>query len=128
MSSISQINSLSLKNHLRIFWNKDETILYVGRTTKRKKYPGLGNRLHEFYGHRIGNRSPHSGGQWILTLDNPSDLYIFWHTTDNLNLENGILEFFYRQVTKLPFGNLQYFNNGRRVIKSHGLKYQRWYI
>jgi hypothetical protein len=46
-------------------WLTGEVILYIGQTTKQT----LGHRLHQFYIHRYGNRSPHRGGQAVHLLD-----------------------------------------------------------
>ena len=42
---------------LREFWLPDESILYIGKTDRP-----LRERVNEYYGTKLGNRSPHRGG------------------------------------------------------------------
>jgi len=99
-----------LLQYISSFWLPDESILYVGSTLKR----GLSRRIQEFYGHRIGNAKPHSGGHWLLLLTCLYDLYIYWYDWESSinetlkepkDLEEDILSFYYTGVGSLPFGN-----------------------
>jgi hypothetical protein len=49
----------------RRYWNPHELIIYIGRSAQ------LSHRLRQFYRHKYGNRSPHHGGQAILTVQGP---------------------------------------------------------
>ncbi|MGA9069860.1 MAG: hypothetical protein WB424_06390, partial [Terracidiphilus sp.] len=53
-------------------WIPEEVILYIGQTTKQT----LAHRLHQFYVHKYGDRSPHRGGQAIHLLN--CDCWVYW--------------------------------------------------
>ena len=57
---------------LQGFWLPDENILYIGKATC------LRDRLGQYFGHKLGNRSPHKGGHWLKTLSNLAKLHVFF--------------------------------------------------
>jgi hypothetical protein len=82
----------------RCYWNPHQEIIYIGRARR------LSRRLHQFYGHKHGNRSPHRGGQDILLLHCPK--MIQWAVVDDhADAERCLLEAFERAVGQKPFGN-----------------------
>lgn len=102
--------SIELQTH----WISGETIIYIGEARN------LGKRLRQFYRHKIGHSSPHSGGQWIKTLNNLNDLFIYYSLCSNhKDIEFKMLLFFAECVTGkpyleienlanyIPFGNLE---------------------
>lgn len=98
-----------LKQYLSGFWHNDESILYIGQTHNRR---GLKQRLRRFYRHKIGRKRPHSGGQWIKTLNIINSLSIYWFETNKAyDYEERMLVYFSEQVSnkniRLPFANLK---------------------
>lgn len=123
-----------LKKRLSEFWLPDENILYIGKAPKRKNGNGLGKRIDEYYRTEIGAGSPHSGGQWIKTLNNLSDCYVYYAPISNPSLvEEQMLSYFMVNVSNetksklrdpelpLPFANIRF--QGRD--KDHGMENQR---
>lgn len=116
-----------LIKRLSTFWLPDEVVLYIGQTTRRT----IRHRLRQFYRHRLGERSPHSGGQWLKTLDNIGETFVFWagHSQPKM-AEETMLHKFVESVSPttrqtiadpnlaLPFANLE-LEPGNR--KKHGL-------
>jgi len=120
-----------LVNRLKEFWIPDETILYIG-----KAGTSLKDRVNQYYNTRLGDPKPHAGGHWIKTLENLSDLNIFWTTSVGekaKDVEDRFIKNFIRNVSNeskqnlfdsehpFPFANLE-FPKGTR--KRHGLQYQ----
>jgi hypothetical protein len=120
-----------LVNRLKEFWIPDETILYIG-----KAGTSLKDRVNQYYNTRLGDPKPHAGGHWIKTLENLSDLNIFWTTSVGekaKDVEERFIKNFIRNVSNeskqqlfdsehpFPFANLE-FPKGTR--KRHGLQYQ----
>ena len=68
----------ALTSRLEEFWLPDESILYIGKAPKRAKGTGLRTRVGEYYRTQIGASSPHSGGQWIQTLNDLDDYYVHY--------------------------------------------------
>lgn len=124
-----------VKNRLLEFWQPDENILYIGKAPRRSNNKGVGNRVSEYYRTILGNGSPHSGGQWIKTLANLKDAYVYYGFTKNpMEIEFNMLTNFMSNVSEttkeklrdsvlpLPFANIRY---KTRVDKNHGMKNQR---
>ncbi len=87
---------------LRERWLPGEVVLYIGMTTRP-----LRKRLGEFYKHRLGDRRPHAGGQWIKALKNLTELHIFWaEHCDPARAEEAMLRRFKQSAHgRLPFAN-----------------------
>lgn len=124
---------ISIKNRLSEFWMDDEVILYIGKAPKRSNGSGISNRINEYYNTKIGNRSPHSGGQWLKVLKNINTFTVHFGYTENpKDVEKGMLDFFIKNVSinsleklrdknlPLPFANL---NHGKN--KDDGFNKQR---
>lgn len=116
----NKVTEDSIKKRLSQFWLPDESILYIGKAPLRKKGGGIGNRVKEYYKTDIGNKSPHSGGQWIKCLKNLDNLYVYYATCDNSDyIERKMLYYFMQNVSvetldllydknmPLPFANLR---------------------
>jgi len=104
-----------ISDHLRTFWLPDENIPYIGMT----KDDSIKNRVSDFYNHRLGKRSPYSGGLWIKTLSDWRQLSIYWAVTDNgpeaARKEKEMLqEFKLYSGAKIPFANLVDENGERK--------------
>jgi hypothetical protein len=121
----------NLKARLNSFWYPDETILYIGKTSARL---GIGNRIGQYYNHKLGNKSPHRGGHWLKTLSNLSRLYVHYAETDSpAQKEEILLAEFINNVSEtskrqapdkdhlIPFSNLEY---PKGSYKNHGLRNQ----
>lgn len=126
----------SLKKRLNEFWLEDESILYIGKASKRNVDDGVGNRVDEYYRTKIGSRSPHSGGQWLKTLTNIKSMTVFYgNVNDSASVEIEMFDYFISKVSEtslsklrdkkypLPFANLRYKTG---VDKNSGLKNQRF--
>jgi hypothetical protein len=88
----------NLSEDERTRWNADEEIIYIGKATKLRK------RLAQFYSHKYGRSSPHSGGQDILLLTASTQVY--WASvSDCAAAEHDMIGAFCQQVGALPFGN-----------------------
>ena len=124
-----------VKNRLLEFWLPDENILYIGKAPKRSNNKGVGNRVAEYYRTILGDGSPHSGGQWIKTLANLKDTYVYYGFSINpTEIEFKMLTKFMANVSAttkeklrdtnlpLPFANIRY---KTKVDKNHGMKNQR---
>ncbi len=116
-----------LLERLRSFWLPDESILYIGKAEKQT----LSERICQFYNHKVGKKSPHTGGYWLKLLSYHKETYIHLIKTKNSKvIEEEMLQFFIGHVSEvsksslkdkeltLPFANLQLRS---RVIKNHGL-------
>jgi len=118
----------TIKERLKQFWLPDESILYIGKV-KRANQTGLGVRIHEYFETEIGDRGPHSGGQWIKVLKNINSLNVFYgHADDPKDIEDKMLTFFRERVSNktknllfyIPFANIRHHGD-----KKHGMKNQR---
>jgi hypothetical protein len=115
-----------LIERIKEYWIPDETILYIGMTKR-----DLSKRIKEFYRHKLGKGSPHKGGDWLKTLENINDLYIYYAATDeNEKYEKMLMMVFGRNMTRnlnkpriyevaVPFANKERERNNR---KNHGIK------
>ena len=130
-----EVSFESLKRRLSQFWLSDENILYIGKAPKRKNGDAIGNRLKEYYDTKIGDRSPHSGGQWVKVLKNLSSLYVYFGNCKYPgkielkmfdyfmnNISQKSLENLYYPKLPLPFANIRY---KLGMDKKTGLKNQR---
>jgi hypothetical protein len=117
-----------LGERLAGFWLPDETVLYIGLTTRP-----LATRLGEFYGHRLGAKSPHKGGWPLKTLSVLDELWVHWAATardDCAAAERAMLHAFaagvsatskrrlYEPEPLMPFANLR---DGDHQPKRHGI-------
>ena len=74
-------------------------VVYIGQTGR-----SLRVRLAEFYRHRYGDLSPHSGGQEVLKLGSLRKVH--WAAVvDYATAEDVMLEAFRKAVGRLPYGN-----------------------
>lgn len=125
----------TLKKRLSEFWLNDESILYIGKAPKRSNGDGMSNRVEEYYRTKLGDRSPHSGGQWLKTLANENSLTVFYGQIKNSSgIEVKMFDYFMKNISQislmnlrdkiypLPFANLRYKS---RIDKDHGLENQR---
>jgi transcription elongation factor GreA len=62
---------------LDTFWLPQETVVYVGRTSK-----SLAARVASLLHTPLGDRKPHPGGHWLWTLRDLSKVRIWWAETD----------------------------------------------
>ena len=110
----------AIEKRLSEFWLPEENILYIGMTQS-----SLSKRINDYYITGIGDRSPHSGGQWLKTLKNISGLYVHYATVSLPEqaswAEEKLLGYFIEATGRLPFANLE----GPCGRKQHGLKNQR---
>jgi hypothetical protein len=83
-------------------WLPNEPVLYIGGTTRT-----IRKRMGDFYRHKIGNKSPHAGGQVVKLLI--CALWVYWSPTtdkaDPMETEKAMISSFKEQVGHLPFGN-----------------------
>lgn len=125
----------TLKMRLSEFWLTDESILYIGKAPNRSNGNGISNRVGEYYRTKLGDRSPHSGGQWLKTLANVNSMTVFYGQVKNSSeIEVKMFDYFMKNISQislmnlrdkkypLPFANLRYKS---RVDKDHGLENQR---
>lgn len=104
------------------FWLPNENILYIGQTSQN-----LRKRVSSYYRHKLGNSSPHSGGQWIHALSILDNTFVYFAKCSKLEeIETKMLLYFALKVAQtseaqnidncklLPFANLQ-------LNKSYGL-------
>lgn len=128
-----QANPTILKNRLADFWFPDESILYIGKAPTRNNGSGISERVMEYFSTVIGDRGPHSGGQWIKALKDVNSFTVYYGTCYNpAVIEHKMLDFFMSNVSKetllklydkelpIPFANIRFTGN-----KNHGLKNQR---
>ncbi|MFN8519813.1 MAG: transcription elongation factor GreA [Chloroflexota bacterium] len=77
-----------LLNRLAAFWLPQETVVYVGRTTKT-----LSARAASLFATPLGERKPHSGGHWLWTLLERDQLRIWWAETPSPEeYEDGLFD------------------------------------
>lgn len=117
-----------LKKRLSGFWFPDENIVYIGQT---ESGGGLRSRVNQYYRTELGERKPHTGGNWIKTLNILNQLFV--HYIDDKTppaTEENLLHVFVKQVSDktknklvdpllpIPFANLE-LEKGNR--KRHGI-------
>jgi transcription elongation factor GreA len=106
-----------LAARLARYWLPEQTIVYVGQTTR-----SLRRRVAEFAATPLGERRPHAGGYWLKTLRDLDRTRVWWAETDAPEeYEDALLEAFGEAIGEpgtLPFGNLTSLGSGRR---EHGL-------
>lgn len=107
----------TLKKRLSDFWLPTENVLYIGQTGS-----ALGKRIRAYYRTPLGDRKPHSGGQWLKTLKNLPELYVHYAVSGNPTADEAkLLAYFKEKAGKLPFANLE----GPDGRKQHGMVKQR---
>lgn len=107
----------SLEDRLSDFWLPEENILYIGMTKK-----SLAQRIGAYYSTELGAGKPHSGGQWLKTLANLDELYVYYAPSPNPEEgEKKMLAEFYAKKGDYPFANLA----GPQGRRAHGLSGQR---
>ena len=103
-----------LAKRISSYWLPQETIVYMGMTTR-----SLRKRLRQFYRHQLGNRSPHSGGQWLKILSPKTDLSVFVaESRQPQNDEDSFLRYFHEHCNQYPFANLK----GPLGRRAHGIR------
>lgn len=109
---------------LRRFWFPDENIVYIGRAKR------LGPRIWQLFRHRLGDRRPHAGGQWLKTLPCLEALHVYFSECGSLvdakAKEPAALDVFVRQVSEdtkaqllnpdlpIPFANREHPQGNRK--------------
>jgi hypothetical protein len=106
---------------LKTFWLSDECIVYVGKATSLK------SRLGQYFGHTLGNRSPHAGGHWIKTLSCCDSLFVHYAEVESAVSapikESEALQVFKSQVSgkhlgvmlnPIPFANREHPQGNRK--------------
>ena len=106
------VGAQTVSDFLKLFWLSDESIVYIGKATC------LHQRLGQYRGHKLGNRSPHAGGHWIKTLSNLDNLFIHFCACSTEEVakakEDALLGLFRDQVSPhhrvrlrnpIPFAN-----------------------
>ena len=119
----------AITQRINEFWLPDESILYIGQTTRQF----LNRRINQFYRHKLGNSSPHRGGHWLKTLSILSRIFVYYAETNNpKKVEQQLIEAFADGVSSntikllrdsehpFPFANLEL----RKERKSHGIRNQ----
>ena len=75
-----------LAARLASFWIPEQTVVYVGRTSK-----SLAARVSSLLHTPLGDRKPHPGGHWLWTLRDLPKLRIWWaETTAPEEYEDGL--------------------------------------
>lgn len=118
-----------LQERLAQFWFHNENIFYIG-----KAGTSLRTRVSQYYSTKIGAGSPHSGGQWIKTLSNLNESYVYYCQSAQPDVdEEKMLHFFMDKISEstkeklrdpylpLPFANIRHLGKD----KNHGLTNQR---
>ncbi len=68
------------------FWLPDETVVYVGRTSK-----SLSARVSSLFHTPLGDRKPHPGGHWLWALRDLAKVRVWWaETTAPEEYEDGL--------------------------------------
>ncbi len=113
------------------FWLPDESILYIGQTSRP-----LSIRVDEYYKHELGDSSPHSGGRWLKTLSNLRSIWVHYAETPTPEkVEEQLIETFVNGVSSItktnlrdsihpfPFANLELYKRmeRRKIRKRHGI-------
>jgi hypothetical protein len=115
-----------LAHRLADFWLGDESVLYIGLTTRP-----LRKRVNEYYKTPLGAEKPHAGGHFLKTLSNLHELWVHVAPcTEVRTAEDTALTAFCASVSQLtkarlrdperpfPFANLEWPPGNRR---RHGL-------
>ena len=116
-------NVNEVKQELKRFWLPKENILYIGNTTRP-----LHKRIEEYYITELGEKGPHSGGQWLKTLKNINELYVHFFPNSSPETKPRLLDYFKTEVGELPFANLEIQSKESPLLnykKKHGFKKQR---
>ena len=66
----------AVAERLSDYWLADESILYIGQTSKSMR-----TRVNQFYRHKLGKKGTHSGGQWIKTLSVLHETFVYYAET-----------------------------------------------
>lgn len=121
----------TLTKRLKDFWLPDETVLYIG-----KAGTSLQQRVNQYYKTTLGSPGLHRGGHWLKTLNNLTELNIYWTTSEGStahDLESVFLDYFVKRVScesrkilrdpihPFPFANIEF---PKGVRKDHGLRKQ----
>jgi hypothetical protein len=78
--------------------NAGQGIIYIGRAKQIRR------RIQQFYRHVYGNPRPHRGGQAILLLNCP--MQVFWGVSPECEAaEEVMIEAFRLSVGNMPFAN-----------------------
>lgn len=100
-----------LPPHVAARWHIGQTVMYVGKTRRN-----LRKRLGEYFRHRLGNPSPHCGGEDVLRLRAAGwQLWVHWLPAQPeraAHIEAVMLERFASSLPdhaahRLPFANRQ---------------------
>lgn len=126
LDGVTRPTSEALASRLAGFWLPDESVLYIGMTTRP-----LSERVGAYYRTALGKRSPHAGGLWIKTLSNLDQLYVYYaDCSDPEGKEEKLIGTFVDNVSTatrsrlldpahpFPFANLEY---PQRIRKQHGI-------
>src|SRR5262245_42081029 len=70
-------DATELRQRLAEFWLPDETVLYIGLTTR-----SLRKRVAEYYKTPLGARKPHAGGHFLKTLTSLNELHVHFAASD----------------------------------------------
>lgn len=108
------------------FWLPDESVLYVGLAGT-----SVAARVDQYYGTKLGARSPHAGGWFLKTLATLPELHVHYGPARfPTRSEHALLSWFADDVSPesqerardadhlMPFANLEYPKN---VRKAHGI-------
>jgi len=100
-SSTSVLVDVSnLDEHEQQHWFPNEVVVYIGQTSKQT----LATRIHQFYVHVYGSKSPHRGGQAVHLLG--CDSWVYWAPTpDPKGAEGKMMDAFVERAGHLPFAN-----------------------
>ena len=80
------------------FWIPDSAVLYIGLAGT-----SVQKRVRQYYGTRIGQRSPHAGGWWLKTLAGLDDLFVHYASaSDPKSMETALISAFAESV---PFAS-----------------------
>lgn len=114
-------------DRLSKFWLPDESILYIGQTTRQT----LKARVNQYYKTCLGHPRPHAGGHWIKTLSILDKTFVHYADCDNpKSTEDALISHFVSGISSdtkkllfdsehpFPFANLE-FPKGNR--KKHGI-------
>ena len=83
-----------LADRLGSFWYPDETVLYIGKTSR-----SLRNRVEGLFQTPLGDPRPVSGGHWIKTLRDQPRMLVWWADTDaDEEAEDALLTAFEKAV------------------------------
>lgn len=119
-------NARELGDRICQFWLPDETVLYIGQTTKSVR-----KRVGDYYRTPIGAKRPHAGGWFLKALANLDQLFVHFAAADEPHqAEDSMLDRFCSGVSErtrsmlpesgcpFPFANLAW---PRGTSKPHGI-------